>query len=206
MGIKTVEDAIIAEIKTALTVGAQSLVRQVESLPGDWDADMLKQLLRLVPGVFIAFTGGVRSASSGESAMIDARFSVIAATGHASGEAARRRGDSQQIGAYELIERLVPRLHGFTIPDEGSLRVIDVQNLYTGAIDKQGLAIYAATLELPNMALPSVLDEATLTPFEKFEVQWDIPTHETAAEHEKWLAGDESTSKPDAKDSVRPEQ
>ena len=178
MGLKNVEDAIVAEIRTALTVGGQLVVRQVDSLPGDWDAEMLKRLLRLVPGVFVAFIGGPAGAASGETAAINARWSVIAATGHASGEAARRRGDSQQVGAYELIERLLPKLHGHTIADEGTLKLIDVQNLYTGEIDKQGLAVYAATFELPNMAMPSTLDEATLTPFATFDAKYDFAPRE----------------------------
>lgn len=178
MGILAVENAIIAEIKTVLAVGSgASNVRMVDSLPGDWDADMLKRLLRLVPGVFVAFIGGPALAASGETVMIEAHWTVIAATGHASGEAARRRGDAKQIGAYEILEKLLPKLHGFAIADEGSLSFVEVKNLYTGEIDKQGLAVYAAEFKMP-MALPSDIDLATLTPFVTFDAKYDFAPRE----------------------------
>lgn len=170
MGIANVEDKLIAEIKAALTVGGQLKVRQVESLPGDWDADMLKRLLRLAPGVFVAFMGG--PVNAGHAAQLDAQWAVIAITAHASGEAARRRGDSQEIGAYEILETLIPRLHGLKIAAEGTLNIVDVANLYSGQLDKQGVAVYAARFKI-LMALPLSLDEATLDAFETFDAKYD---------------------------------
>src|SRR5574341_1572838 len=146
MGIKNVEDKIIERITQALTVGGALKVRQVDSLPGDWDADMLKRLLRRTPGVFVAFMGGQVNAS--HSAQLKAQWAVVAITGHASGEAARRRGDAQQIGAYEILEVVVPKLHGFKIDDEGTLKILDIANLYRGELDKQGVTAYAARFEI----------------------------------------------------------
>jgi phage gp37-like protein len=197
MAIKAIEDNLIERIKVLLT----TKVRTVESLPGDWDADMFKRLLRMVPGVFVVFAGGAPKEYGGESAFINARWVVIVATGNASGEAARRRGDGTQIGAYEILEQILAHLHGYNVPDEGSLSLVSLENLYSGEIDKQGLAVYAATFQMP-MSLPADLDLASLTPFETFDAFYDIPKFETDAERQKWLDGDQSTSKPDAEDTV----
>lgn len=201
MSLLAIEDNLIATIKSIVT----DKVRTVDSLPGDWDDETLKRLLRLMPGVFVVFAGGAPERAGGTSAQLNSVWLVYAATAHASGEAARRRGDARQVGAYELLELLVPRLHGHTVPNEGTLSFARIENLYTGAIDKQGVAVYAATFNMP-IALPSNLDPALLDAFERFEAQYDIPPHESAAEHQKWRAGDYTTSNPDAKDTVEPEQ
>ena len=197
MSITTVEDALIAE--ATATLGAH--VRGVESLPGDWDDEMLKRLLRAVPGCFVAFAGGARSgAASAAEARIDSRWVVYVCTGHASGEAARRRGNQVQAGAYELIAMLAPRLHGLRIAGVGSASLLDVQNLYTGSIDRQGLSVYALTLSLP-MLFELVADAAQLTPFVTFDAQYDVPPF-TTEQHDEWLQGDYTTATPDARDTV----
>ena len=174
MGIATVEDAIIAEAKAALTFGGGLKVRAVVAAPGDWDAEMLKRkLLAMVPCVLVVFAGGPNDALGGNTAGIDAHWRVIVATGHASGDAARRRGDSQEIGAYEIIERLIPRLDGFTVPDEGTLDLVELENLYSGEIDKQGLAIYGLTFT-HTMAFPVSADAALITPFVTFNDKFDL--------------------------------
>jgi len=151
--------------------------------------------------VFIVFAGGAPEKYGGESVFLNARWVVIVATGNASGEAARRRGDGTQIGAYEILELILAQLHGHVVPDEGTLSLVSVENLYSGEIDKQGLAVYAATFQMA-MSLPADLDLAALAPFETFDAFYDIPKFETDAERRKWLGGDFTTSKPDAEDEV----
>ncbi|MCU0919019.1 MAG: DUF1834 family protein [Burkholderiaceae bacterium] len=197
MSILAVEDALITECRAAL--GAR--VRGVESLPGDWDDEMLQRLLRAVPGVFVAFSGGARNMGAGAAeASIDSRWTVITVTGHASGEAARRRGDALQAGAYELITILVARLHGLVVAGVGTLSMLDVANLYTGTVDRKGLAVYALTFSLP-LTFELTPNPLLLEAFETFDAQYDVPPH-TPAEHPAWLAGDYDTSTPDARDTV----
>lgn len=202
MSILAIENALITEIKTVLGFPAAPKVRTVESLPADWDEETLRRLLRAVPGVFVVFKGG-RIPPGGAVGRIPGEWSVIVVTGHASGEAARRRGDSQQVGAYELIETLIPKLHGLKITNEGSFDFIGVENLYTGAIDKQGVAVYAIGLQMP-MAWPNNLNLSLLNGFVTFDAQYDIPPHETAAEHAKWLQEppDYGTTKPNTEDKI----
>ncbi len=199
MSIATLEASLIATIKAALG----NKVRAVESLPGNWDDDTLKRLLRQVPGVFIAWAGAQPASGrdGGVGALTSGLWLVYVATGHASGEAARRLGDSQQVGAYELIDTLVPLLNGHTIVGEGTLSLTRVENLYSGSVDRQGLCLYALHLSLP-MCWPTTVNEGALALFETFAPQYDTPPFSSATEHAKWLAGDYGTSNPDARDTV----
>lgn len=199
MGIAAAEQNIIDRVKAVLV----NRVRTVESLPGDWDEDTMKRVLRLTPGVFVVWAGGGAKVVGGVAASIQGLFAVYVVTAHASGEAARRRGDSQQAGAYELIETLVPALHGHKVPDMGSLSLVRVENLYNGAMDKQGVAIYGITFELP-MTMPATVDEDLLAPFETFNAKWDVPPHVSDAEHRQWLQNPPNydDTRPDAEDSV----
>jgi len=196
VSILQVEDAIIAAARAVLGTH----VRDVESLPGEWDDEMLKRLLRAVPGCFVAFAGGPRNvAAGGVTAAIDGRWVVYTVTGHASGEAARRRGDSRQVGAYELLGLLAPHLHGLVVAGVGTLQLVDLQNVYSGTVDRQGLAVYALTFGIP-MTLDLPVD-GTLTPSETFAAAWDTPPH-TPQRHADWLDGDDSGGAPDARDQV----
>lgn len=203
MGIATVEDAIIAAATQALTVDGALKVRGIVSAPGDWDKEMLKRtLLAMVPCVLVVFAGGPSKDVGGNIANLDAHWRVIVATGHASGEKARRRGDSQEIGAYEIIERLVPVLDGLVIADEGTLDLVELDNLYTGEVDKQGLAIYGLTFT-HLMALPFIADLGALDDFTTFHAFYDVPPFDGEAEYLSWLAGEPFTdSWPAAEDEV----
>lgn len=166
--IAAIEDDIIAVVKAAIG----NKLRTVDSLPGDWDADMLRRLLLSAPAVYVAFLGGPKIKEADAVVGIDGRWSLFAITGHASGNAARRRGDGREIGAYEIIERLVPRLHNRTVPDVGTMTLRDVENLYSGTIDNRGVALYSAVFTLP-VYFPEVLDETTLDIFATFHADWD---------------------------------
>jgi phage gp37-like protein len=206
MGIKTVEDVLIVQAKAALTplsgpLAGQLAVRAVVAAPGDWDKDMLKRrLLAMVPCVLIVFAGGPSTDAGATTAAIEAHWRVIAATGGPN-EEARRAGDSQFIGAYEMVEALIAQLDGFTVPDVGTLNLLDVENLYSGEIDKQGLSIYGLTFT-HRMEFSHDLDLAALPHFETFHAMFDIPPFDGEPEYQSWLEDDFSTSKPDAEDTV----
>lgn len=197
-GILGCEDAIIAKAKALLG----DVVRQVESLPGDWDDQMFKRLLAAVPGVFVVFSGGARSSGAGQQeAAIEGRWTVLTATGHASGEQARRHGDAMEVGAYHLVQVLAAGLHGFTVPGVGSMSLLDVANLYTGTVEAQGLAVYALTFSLPMTF--DLADDAGDRPgyFVRFDAQLDVPPH-NPDRHRPWLRGDFDLARPDATDTV----
>lgn len=197
------EDAIIARCTEVLVVDGKKLVRQVESLPGDWDDDTLKRLVRAVPGVFVVFSGG--PSRPGMTAEIDARWVLYVVTGHASGEAARRRGDGLDAGAYLITAMLVSALHNWS-PDlsTNSLELVDVANLYTGSIDRQGVAIYAITFKAP-LAFAAI-DPGELADFLTFVSNLDMPQHSPLPVQQLWLEENFSVGQPDARDEVKPPQ
>jgi phage gp37-like protein len=200
--ILTTEDALLAKIKGALMPAGGQKVRAVESLDGAWDEDALKRVLRLVPAVFVWFGGG--QPAPGQQATMAGEWVTYVVTANASGAAARRRGDGLAVGAYELIEVLVSLLHRFVVPDVGTLTFNGIECLFNGAVDKQGVCVYAISWKL-GMTFPAEVAADTLTPFETFAAIYDTPPFDTP-EHQHWLAGDESVAKPDAKDTVLPEQ
>lgn len=196
--ITAVEDDLLA----ALTAAAAGAKVRVESLPGDWDDDMLKRLLPLAPCVLVAFSGGVPARIGELEPTIDSQWAVYAVTSHPSGQAARRRGNAQALGAYELISRLVvPALHGRDVPDAGVAHLVRVDNLFTGSVERQGLAVYAATFRVP-MPFSVLPDPEGLDDFATFVAQLDVPPHATGAQHVQWLASNYSSSTPDARDQV----
>jgi phage gp37-like protein len=161
--IGTVEDYLIARVQAAL--GAK--LRAVDSLPGVWTDETIAQLLRTRPGAYVSFLGGGASARQGNTAAVEARWAVYGVTGHASGQAARRRGHPTEIGAYEILETVIPLLHNHVVPDVGTLVLREVNNLFTERADLEGLAIYAAIFSLP-MGFEVVPDPAGLAPFVTF--------------------------------------
>lgn len=65
-----------------------------------------------------------------------------------------------------------------------------------------------AQLRVGPLDLTPPVPDAELDDFVTFHADWDVPPHESAAEHQKWLnePPDHSTSAPDATDDVTLEQ
>lgn len=196
MSIAAVEKALIDKAKEVL----QNRVREVDSLPADWDADTLKRILLALPGVYWIMGGG-RGTPGRTDGMVPIEWACVIATNHASGPRTRLRGDAVQVGTSELIDVLIPTFNNFTVPGEGTLALAAIENLNTPEMQRQGVALYALVFQMP-MAWPSVADLNSLAPFMMFDGKYDIPTHETDAQHRKWLNNDYTTSRPDAEDQV----
>jgi phage gp37-like protein len=204
VSILAAEDGLLAKIRAKLMPQGAAKVRSVEALDGAWDENTLKAVLLLVPAVFIFWSGG-RPVPNARTATMDAEWIVYAVTSNASGAAARRRGDGKAVGAYELVDTLVPLLHNCTIDGVGTLKFAGAECLFNGKIDKQGVCCYAISFTMTD-SFPAEVDESALEPFETFAAFYDTPPHDNEAQHRKWIDGDESESKPDAKDTVQPEQ
>lgn len=169
MSLVAVEQHLIDTVKGIFN----NRLKTVESLPADFDADTFARILRLTPGVFIVFGGGQRSSEYDDQPVIDAKWGFIAATTHASGELARRRGDAREIGAYEIIETIVNHLHRHNVPGQGQLVFDDIQNLFTGEIERQGAALYGVEFTLP-MSLGAGLQPGDLDDFITFDGTFDV--------------------------------
>lgn len=192
------EAAIIARLVAELAVPGGSLVREVGSLPGDWDDELLGRLLRDVPGVYVALAGG--PLEPGQGVMLRVRWLVYVVTAHHGGEEARRLGDALAVGAYALAARCAKALHDWA-PDGGNTcQLVELSNLYTGAIDRQGVAVYALTVE--QLVDLDAGGEQALALFETFAVSYDVRAFAGAEQRAAWLAGSEQEPQPDAADTV----
>jgi phage gp37-like protein len=165
MQIACVEDAIIAKVKDVFG----NKLRAVDSLPADVDDETLKRLVRTTPGVYVVFDGGMDQTQGGSQAKVRAQFSVNAITSHVSGEKARRRGDKLEIGAYDIIEILLPKLHRMTVKGIGTLVFQNIENRYDGPLDKLGVAVYAAVYYI-DINFPDIDAVAVLAPFKTASV------------------------------------
>ncbi|MCE8027541.1 DUF1834 family protein [Halomonas daqingensis] len=157
-----IEDAIIERCRKV--VGEH--VKVIDHLPGRWDQKTLRAALRQVPGVYVAW-GGARGDGDLAQPAVQNRYVVYVVTGHASGERERRRGNNRQVGAYELLERVVPAVHALVVPGVGSLSLESIDNLYSDAFDKEGVVVYGAAYRL-KAVFPPALQVGTLAPFEKY--------------------------------------
>jgi phage gp37-like protein len=195
MSIKSVEAFLIAQI----TGWVRPHIRAAKTLPGDWDDDMLKRFASELPGVWLAWAGGTPTPDgSGVELTLSSGFVVYVSTGHAT-EEMRRVGHATQIGAYDLVQMLVPKLHGLVVPDEGSYKVAAVENLFTGSVERQALTLYAITLTGP-LTFKLVPEASELGDFKSLDARFDIPPH-TPDQHPGWLANPEQGN-PDARDVV----
>ena len=152
------EDAIVQATQAVL---GQS-VRTVETLPGPWDQDALALAFRSMPGVWVYFDGG--DAGRGRKRLA-ARYLVYAVTSHASGGRERQRGNSRQIGAYEIIERVVPSLDGHGAAELGTLHFNGLRVLTPASAQRKGVAVYEMAFTL-EMGFPPARDIGTLADFE----------------------------------------
>lgn len=143
--IADVETAILATATTALG----NTVRKIESIPGGWTMAALTRALQFSPGVYVAFLGFAKSKSED---CLDGRFACYMVTKGAS-EQDRRHGNQRVIGAYDMIEIMLPRLASMRLPDGGSLTVGGVDNLFRDVMFDLGGTVYGINLTLPAVSL-----------------------------------------------------
>jgi phage gp37-like protein len=161
--ISAIEDKILAEAKDVMG----NTVRLVETLPGGWTMETLKRALQFAPGVYVAFNGAVPGLDDG---YLDGRFSVYTVSKGAS-EKDRRRGNPRVIGAYDMVEMLLPRLSVLSVADIGSAKVSGVDNLFRDAMFELGGTVYGINLTMPNMPFDYRADESALADFVLFHAE-----------------------------------
>jgi len=158
---------MIAEAEDAIVSACQGVlgqtVKTVEILPGPWDQDALTLAFRRTPGVWVYFDGG-QPGKGARGNRLDARFLVYAVTSHASGTRERQIGNSHQIGAYEIVERVVPTLAGQPAAKLGTLMFQGLRVLTPASAQRKGVAVYEMTFGL-EMAFPAPRDIAELANF-----------------------------------------
>lgn len=141
-------------------------VKTIEGLPGNWDIEAVRALLPRCPAVFTQLVGMTPARTTGH---WQARWSLYILTGHAQGGLARREGDIRQAGLYALIEMLLVGLDGW-VSTNGTVKVTQTDNLWTPALEKQGMALVGLTLLAP-MEMTETNMETLLT---SLRLQYDL--------------------------------
>ena len=137
--LTAIENNLISTIKTEFN----NTLRAVESVPGPLNESLIKALLTSAPAIYIAFLGG-RNANKHAWETTWACY-VVTAQGD---QKKRRQGEARVIGAYNIIDQLIPLLDGHSIDDAGTFDFQRAQNLFTVSLDKKGISVYAATFTL----------------------------------------------------------
>ncbi|KIO49598.1 phage protein Gp37 [Nitrosospira sp. NpAV] len=193
------ENDLIALIKGA-PIGAK--LRDVASLPDLSGDSLVKKFTTDAPAVYLA-AGSLRVAD--RSARL--RFGVACIARNSRGHIAARQGDGGAIGPvglYEMLEAVAGLLDG-AFAGQSSWKVTAIDFMAEDLLYKAG--VYAGVVQIETYGtvdLPVPVDEEALNDFATFHSDMDIPPHETAAEHNKWLQEppDQTASKPDAVDQV----
>lgn len=174
--IAEIEDWLIDTTRTELECyfGAGSV--DVDSGPGEWDFSYLKSigLISDLPAVRVVVEGA--AARDTTALYLDVGAAIYIVKGWSSqDQRARRRGTQ---GIYRVTEILAPRLHNVTIPDVGQCRVDTIENRWTGALDRIGVALYAISLDI-NGGMDYVQPPAKpLDDFLRAHIDYDIPDGE----------------------------
>lgn len=163
--IAAAEDLILTEIGNTLVDGnGKSVIKANKTIPGPMSHKVLKQMAQNAPAVYTAFLGG--KGESDIDRQVKARFTLYLVSRNARGAIARRRGGTQEIGIYDMMDALIPQLDGFVLTDIARMDLVDIRNMFTLQLELNlGAAIYALVFELPNFDFGNVVDENTLNDF-----------------------------------------
>ncbi|WP_445157404.1 DUF1834 family protein [Halomonas sp. E14] len=186
--IADAEDAIVTACRQVLG----QTVATIETLPGPWDQDALALAFRKMPGVWVYFDGG-QPGKGARGGRIDARFMVYAVTSHASGGRERQRGNSRQIGAYEIVERLVPTLSNKPAAKLGTLMFAGLRVLAPASAQRKGVAVYEMAFTL-EMAFPAPRDAADLGDFAIYSATHQVGDGPDTESYAEIPTGNEETS------------
>ncbi len=158
---KGIKDTIIATLGRA--------VREVETHPGRWGKEVITQMLSNAPGVYVGFSTGSYKDSGGD--VLQSQWHVYVV--------ARSLNGKTEAGVYQLIERLLPALHGLDLDQSDALRFQRVKNLFSFAEAKHGFSCYEMVFELP-MNWPDLIDASALDDWLRYTADHydpNDPTH-----------------------------
>lgn len=180
-----IEDAMIARCRWV--VGADVLT--IQDLPGAWDESTLPTLLDDLPGIYVGWSGG--AAVAGSRPMLDSQYSAYIVTAHNSDERTRRRGGDGYVGAYPLLEKVVPALHGLSVEGIGTLQLERIDNLYSAQAEQHGVAIYGAVFVLNKLLFPAALGTSGLGNFTTYHANSKVPAGPDTETHLTLPSGSE---------------
>lgn len=199
-------DQIERELLDVVNEALGTAITKPQSIGGNWTPDELKRTLSAAPTVRLAYGGGPLDP---ESSLADHKSEWVyyVVTGGPT-EESRRRGGPQTIGAYAMLKRLVPAIHGRTLSGIGTASAYKVDNLFAETGLDAGGAVYAIRFRLPfifnDSSAGNTGNTGDLSDFEQFHANFDFEPF-TSDRHEQWLGEDYSELPPDAQDHVTKE-
>ncbi len=168
---KLAEDGIVAELRAAFTSDEGALVREVETIPGEFTEAEATHILRSTPGVYVGLQQARRP--EGQSGLFFEAIFAVFVVAHGTHEVARRRGeDGVSLGAYLMAAIAARALERFVIDEVGTVEVGDIVPVAIEGFARQGRSVYALRCKLPiDLA---ELDLGSLAEFRTFHADWDI--------------------------------
>ncbi|MBN3562124.1 phage protein Gp37 [Aliamphritea spongicola] len=139
------ETTLISTISDTLSATVPNIARH----PGRWDAKTVNTLLTTAPAIYVSFSQG--SYQELWSDQLLGRWHIFLFAKHLNGNAS-------EIGIYQMIEQLLPALHGLEFGQEDVLRLKQIRNLLnfknlefqldTSSVSA-GISCYEMIFELP---------------------------------------------------------
>lgn len=110
------ETTLISTISNALSTKVPTITRH----PGRWDAQTINTLLGNAPAIYVSFSQGSYQELWNDQLM--GRWHIFLFAKHLN-------STTNEIGIYQMIEQLLPVLHGLEFGQEDVLRLKQVRNL-----------------------------------------------------------------------------
>lgn len=162
------EDWLVAECTRVLG----GVFRSIEAGPGEWSDDYLRRLVKSLPAVRVAWLDGTARKSIPD-LDVDSRWAVYLLTGwNGQRESDRRRGSG--VGAWPAATLLAPWLHA-CVPGNGvgQVMVDRIDNLWSGDLDRVGVALVAITLNV-QLAFDPQVEEGEFDDFLRAGADWSL--------------------------------
>jgi len=137
-------------------------LRDIDELPGRLTDEILNRWMTTTPSVYVAFVGG-REAGDSNDAAFNASWVVYVVTDP--------KNDARVLGPDDILNVMVPVLHGATITDVGTLRASRIDNLFSIKKDKKGARVHAVTLTIPNFTFEYTMDLNALSNFKTYHAE-----------------------------------
>lgn len=180
--IGAIENAIVSRIAAASQSGALGYqLRTVKSYAGDLEPDLLAEVIRQFPAVWVLYAGEAapREIMADTAWRYAPRFSVYVGARNLRNEAASRQGAAgTEIGSYQILEDVRRLLAGHRLGlPIGPL----VPGAVRSALQSRDISIYGLSVETlfdeDALALPS----ERLGEFLHLHMDWDAPPHGNVA-------------------------
>lgn len=161
--------AITSDISDSLIAGISSLfkntLRRVDTHPGQWSDSTVALMINTHPAVYVAWLGCQRGAIP--------RTAVSSWGIFISAQVLNGR-QTNQIGIYEIVERLTGWLNNRRIEPAGTFSLTQVANLWSDIQSSAGVAVYGLYFDAPQ-PLPDPVDISDLDDFATHYQVWTEP-------------------------------